>query len=97
MSSQELRSLERSQMTTMAKVSVDEQTPEVVIAIEKRFRRQGLGTRLMETLADEARRLGFEHLRLSVNHANEAKHLYETLGYRIIGDDGRSSIMRLTL
>jgi GNAT superfamily N-acetyltransferase len=76
---------------------VDANTPEVVIAIETQFRRQGLGAQLMEALAAEARRLGFEQISLAVNHANPARHLYQALGYQTVGDDGRSLIMLLDL
>jgi GNAT superfamily N-acetyltransferase len=76
---------------------VDDQTPELGIAVEERFRGRGVGHRLMDALVDEARRMGVDRLALSVNNPNPAKRLYEALGYRTVDDDGESSVMVLDL
>ena len=76
---------------------VDESTPELGIGVHADFRRRGIGRRLMMELADAARAEGFARLSLSVNNPNPSRHLYETLGYRTVQDDGESSIMVLDL
>ncbi len=76
---------------------VDAQTPELGIAVEASFRGRGVGRLLMDALAAEARRMGFERLSLSVNNPNPAKRLYEAVGYTLVSDDGTSSIMVLDL
>ncbi|MCB1247039.1 MAG: GNAT family N-acetyltransferase [Acidimicrobiia bacterium] len=76
---------------------VDDETPELGIAAVGGVRNRGVGRRLMEGLATEARRNGVGRLSLSVNNANPAKRLYESLGYELVESDGDSSIMVLDL
>ena len=76
---------------------VDDETPELAIAVEASSRGRGLGRLLMDALAAEAGRMGFDRLSLSVNNLNPAKRLYETVGYTVYEDDGTSSIMVLDL
>jgi GNAT superfamily N-acetyltransferase len=76
---------------------VDEETPELAIAVAEHFRRRGVGRLLMVELADEARRHGISRLALSVNDPNPARSLYGALGYRTIANDGTSSTMVLDL
>lgn len=59
---------------------------EVGLALVSRVRGLGIGTQLMWVLEQEARRLGFERLFLTVWSANPAAiHVYEKLGYRECG------------
>lgn len=65
---------------------LDDQTPAFSISVDKEYRGQGIGSRLMQATLDELARKGFSRCSLSVQKANPALHLYERLGFRIIGD-----------
>jgi ribosomal protein S18 acetylase RimI-like enzyme len=77
---------------------VHERTPEVTIGVDTAHRGVGIGTALLDALADLARKNGFERLSLSVEPINPARRLYERAGYREIGaDEGGSLLMLLDL
>src|SRR5215211_4726875 len=68
---------------------VDSRTPELAVAVRDGWRGTGLGTRLMNELAELAHEHGFTRLTLSVDADNPARRLYERLGYREVAvDDG---------
>ena len=56
------------------------------IQLSQGVRGQGLGRRLMEDVMAEAARAGVP-VALSVLQANPAKHLYERLGFDVVGED----------
>jgi len=60
---------------------VDGSTPELSIAVRKEYRSQGIGRKLLRSLFDEAIRLGFSDLSLSVDPSNFALLLYESEGF----------------
>lgn len=64
---------------------VDDETPELAVAVPERWRNRGIGTRLMEELARQARLAGIRSLSLSVDTDNPARRLYERIGYREVG------------
>jgi ribosomal protein S18 acetylase RimI-like enzyme len=72
---------------------VDEQTPEVAVAVRAGHRGRGLGGRLLTELADVARNAGFTRLSLSVEKENPARRLYERLGYREVGTDEGGGVL----
>jgi ribosomal protein S18 acetylase RimI-like enzyme len=66
---------------------VDDETPELAVAVADGARGNGLGTRLLNELAAEARSAGIRRLSLSVDSENPALRLYERLGYRELARD----------
>ncbi len=72
---------------------VDEQTPELAIAVVPSRRGRGLGKEMLEALIERAKSDGFERLSLSVESDNPAIPLYESFGFRTVQEHGRSSTM----
>ena len=63
---------------------VDEQTPELALAVHPAYRGHGVGTQLLQHLLVTARQR-FPAVVLSVRATNPARHLYERLGFVVIG------------
>jgi ribosomal protein S18 acetylase RimI-like enzyme len=76
---------------------VDAQTPELGIAVAPAYRGKAIGRALLEALITTARADGFPALSLSVSPFNPARHLYESLGFRKVGESGTSWTLRLWL
>lgn len=76
---------------------VDEQTPEIALAVTEGYRGAGLGARLLAGLAEDARRAGFRRLSLSVDRENPARRLYARSGYRAVSEDQSGVRMLLDL
>ena len=55
------------------------------LLVDRRSRRAGLGTRLMQTIEDAARRAGFSLLTLDAKRGAAAEHLYRQLGWTVAG------------
>ena len=62
---------------------VDENIPEISMAVKQDYRKQGTGTALIHQLENEFSRIGVCQLSLSVHKLNPAKKLYERCGYTI--------------
>lgn len=71
--------------------------PEMAIGVARNWRGRGLGTRLLTALIDSARVAGLKTLSLSVEPDNEARRLYERLGFREVGQGDGIVIMIMTL
>jgi ribosomal protein S18 acetylase RimI-like enzyme len=66
---------------------VDDQTPEIGVAVAEGWRGRGLGTRLLAEIATAARVAGFARLSLSVDAGNPAIRLYQRIGYQEVSRD----------
>jgi ribosomal protein S18 acetylase RimI-like enzyme len=71
---------------------VAEDVPELSIAVIAPRRHEGIGRRLLVGLIEASEAQGHAALSLSVNHANPARRLYESVGFRPVGDLRESSL-----
>lgn len=76
---------------------VDEETPEIALAVAPGSRGAGIGGRLVEAIIDAAWSSGYEALSLSVERTNPAARLYERHGFRTIETRETDHIMKLDL
>ena len=76
---------------------VDEQTPELSIAVVPSRRGKGLGDELLSALLDRARKEGFTQISLSVEPENPALRHYERHGFRKVGQFGGAWTMLASL
>lgn len=75
---------------------VNDDTPELGIAIKKEARGKGLGSKLMQSIIEEAKVNSFKTLSLSVDVDNpQALNLYRRLGFVEVGKVGSSKTMLL--
>jgi GNAT superfamily N-acetyltransferase len=72
---------------------VDEETPELTIAVVPSRRRHGLGQELLDALLDRARDAGVRQLSLSVEHGSPAVGFYERNGFAAVGEHGAALTM----
>jgi len=76
---------------------VDEQTPELSIAVVPSRRRHGLGQELMDALLDAARAAGHHAVSLSVEADSPAVAFYERNGFERVREQDGGVVMRKTL
>jgi len=76
---------------------IDEQTPEISMAVKSGFRGKGIGTKLIERISEEYQRLGYSVLSLSVDELNPAKNLYERMGFFFFEENGTAVTMKKDL
>ena len=69
---------------------VQADVPEVGISVATEHRSRGIGRALLRALMDTGRRDGFSALSLSVSPQNPAIRLYESEGFRKVGESGTS-------
>ena len=76
---------------------VDEETPELSIAVVPSRRRHGLGRELLEALLERARADGRKQVSLSVEKDSPAVAFYERNGFERIGESDGGLVMRRLL
>ena len=64
---------------------VDDETPQLGIALEPEFQRRGHGEPLMRAALAAARGQGYRQVALTVHPQNPARRMYERCGFRTIG------------
>jgi GNAT superfamily N-acetyltransferase len=74
---------------------IDDDTPELSIAVNPGFRNQGIGTKLLQALIDEYRKTGYSKLSLSVHKNNPGLRLYYREGFKIYAEKEDSLILQL--
>jgi ribosomal protein S18 acetylase RimI-like enzyme len=76
---------------------VDEQTPELAIAVVPSKRGHGIGDELLDSLLEKARAAGYKRISLSVEPGNPARKLYERHGFEVVdeGDDAWTMVASL--
>jgi ribosomal protein S18 acetylase RimI-like enzyme len=76
---------------------VDEETPELTLAVVPSKRGKGLGRELLTELLAQARAEGHRQVSLSVEPDNPALHLYERHGFEKVGERAGAWVMRARL
>jgi ribosomal protein S18 acetylase RimI-like enzyme len=76
---------------------VDEQTPELTIAIVPSRRRHGVGQELLDGLLEKARAEGHASISLSVEADSPAVAFYERNGFEAVRESEGGVVMRRTL
>ena len=73
---------------------VDEQTPELAIAVVPSKRGQGIGEQLLAALIEQARADGHGWLSLSVEPQNPSRKLYERFGFAVVEEGTEAWTMK---
>jgi len=69
---------------------VNAATPEIAMAVRADYQGRGFGRKLLDALIEMAREDGFPALSLSASPLNSARQLYESTGFRKVGESGTS-------
>jgi ribosomal protein S18 acetylase RimI-like enzyme len=72
---------------------LDETTPVLVIGVQRDYRHQGIGKKMIDWLIDHASRHSIQNMSLSVSKDNYAINLYRQKGFLEYSDKGDSFIM----
>jgi ribosomal protein S18 acetylase RimI-like enzyme len=76
---------------------VDDETPELSIAVWESYRGQGIGGTLLERTIEKARSMGCRGLSLSVQKGNRSVGLYEDKGFKVMRLEDGAYTMYLDL
>lgn len=75
---------------------IDDATPSFSISLYEQYRGKGIGTAMMRAMLEELRDAGYARASLSVQKENPATHLYQRLGFKIIGDGANNTEWLMT-
>lgn len=75
---------------------VDDETPELAVALHAPFRGRGLGRAFMMRMLEELKARGWKKVSLSVHRKNPAATLYCRLGFRITREQEEDMVMTFT-
>lgn len=73
---------------------VDEETPEISMAVKVTHRNRGIGTKLVYEICAAYRSLGVGRISLSVDKRNRTRKLYERLGFEFMSESETSAKLR---
>ena len=76
---------------------IDENTPEISMAVKEKFRNQGIGTKLIDEISKIYFSKGIKSISLSVDKQNRAKLLYLRKGFIIVENEGADFTMKKIL
>ncbi len=76
---------------------VDENTPELAMAIKGEYRNQGLGESLILRFLKFAKDKGYQNLSLSVDKRNRAFNFYKRLGFKIVDEKDSAYTMKIKI
>lgn len=77
--------------------NIDDKTPEFAISVLKKYRKQGIGTRLMLQMIDYLKINGYKQTSLAVQKNNYAVQMYQKIGFEIVKDIEPEYLMVLKL
>lgn len=72
---------------------VDDETPSLAISLYEEYRGKGYGTAMMKKMLEILKEKGYRKVSLSVQKANRAVRLYESLGFKVLKDKDDEYIM----
>jgi ribosomal protein S18 acetylase RimI-like enzyme len=76
---------------------IDDDTPELSIAVWDAYRDRGIGTKLLDMTIRETRLRGYRGLSLSVQRDNRSASLYRRMGFKEVSIEGDAFTMYLDL
>lgn len=76
---------------------INDETPELTMAIKERYRNRGIGNRLMHRFLQQAKAIGYNSLSLSVDKRNRAFAFYKRIGFAIVYETETSYTMKIQL
>lgn len=76
---------------------IDEDTPEIGIAIYKEYRNYGIGTTMMKQMLKYLFQKGYHQVSLSVSKGNPAINLYRRLGFYVVEENMDDFILVIKL
>jgi len=76
---------------------VDENTPELSMAIRSKYRNQGIGKSLITRFFQLAKDNGYKNLSLSVDKKNRVSDFYKRLGFKIVYELDSAFTMKIKL
>ena len=76
---------------------IADDVPSLAISLYKEYRKQGIGTDLLQQMISLLKDEGYKSVSLSVQKANYALKMYQKAGFNILSDDGEEVIMQCPL
>ncbi len=72
---------------------IDNETPSLAISLYKEYRGLGIGTAMMKEILNLLKSHGYSQVSLSVQKANYATKMYQTVGFEIVRENEEEYLM----